>query len=209
MRRNHQDSLMLTFHGDVWQVPQELIPVPWQWGLGWIAMLVTWIIPGLGYVVNKHADCKCPKHRVVGPLPNLLKWLYKWGGDPNHVSSMGIAIPPSSEWQSPSIPTKRQPTWLVQDHFMLYGSSDRHDESTVLPSPNVEAVHRKRKKGAVVETWLAYLPCKLIKVAPENWWLEDDSFILGGALFSGATFVSGRVNVAFDEKEEVAWKNLT
>ena len=119
-------------------------------------------------------------------------------------------MPPSSEWQSPSIPTRRQPTWLVQDHFMLYGSSDRHDESTVLPSPNVEAVHRKRKKGAVVvERWLAYLPCKLIKVAPENWWLEDDSFILGGALFSGATFVSGRVNVAFDEKEEVAWKNLT
>eukprot|EP00434_Breviolum_minutum_P008017 symbB.v1.2.007072.t1/scaffold422.1/size209270/1 len=53
-----KDSLMLTFHGDVWQVPQELIP----------------------------------------------------------------------------------------DHFMLYGSSDRHDESTVLPSPNVEAVHREKKE---------------------------------------------------------------
>lgn len=146
MRRNCQDSLMLTFHGDVWQVPQELIPVPWQWGLGWIAMLVTWIIPGL--VVNHHGDGKVPyKNRGVGPLPNLLKWLYKWGVAPNHVSSMGIAMPPSSEWQSPSIPTKRQPTWLVQDHFMLYGSSDRHDESTVLPSPNVEAVHRKKKKG--------------------------------------------------------------
>ena len=57
---------------------------------------------------------------------------------------------------------------------------------------------KKRKKGAVVERWLAYPPCKLTKVAPENWWLEH-YFHFGRAPFSGATFVSGRVNVAFDE----------
>ena len=30
-------------------------------------------------MVNNHGDCKSPKDRVVGPLPNGLVMAYKWG----------------------------------------------------------------------------------------------------------------------------------
>ena len=37
------------------------------------------IIPGLGYVVNKHGDRFRPLSRDVGPLPNGSFMAYKWG----------------------------------------------------------------------------------------------------------------------------------
>ena len=39
-------------------------------------------------VVNNHGDCKSPKDRVVGPLPNGHSWLIN-GGDPNHLQVLG------------------------------------------------------------------------------------------------------------------------
>ena len=47
----------------------------------------TWsIIPGLGYVVNKHVDRKSPKDRVVGPLPH---------------GRMGVALTTYDTWDDP------------------------------------------------------------------------------------------------------------
>ena len=35
-------------------------------------------------MVNTHGDCKSPKDRVVGPLPNgrFMAYIYIYGGDP-------------------------------------------------------------------------------------------------------------------------------
>ena len=154
-----QDSLMLTFHGDVWQVPQELIPVPWQWGLGWIAMLVTWIIPGL--VVNHHGDGKVPyKNRVVGPLPNLLKWLCEWGVAPNHVSS--------KSWESPCFQVQSgnrhpsQPNGNRRDSSRITSCSMAHRIVTTSPpcfllqtwKPSTE----KEKRGPLSKRGLLTFP---------------------------------------------------
>ena len=64
------------------------------------------IIPGLGYVVNNHADRKSPKDRGVGPLPYMaMKMAEINGGDPitTETSVLG-AHPPSKEYPSSLFP---------------------------------------------------------------------------------------------------------
>ena len=56
-------------------------------------------------MVSNHGDCKSPKDRVVGPLPNGHSWLIN-AGDPNHlltgmILQVGAALEANCRVQDP------------------------------------------------------------------------------------------------------------